>query len=53
MSAYTKRKHVSKEIEEFDDLPTDKSIAKIISGKGKSYDVLIFNLKISFLMIFN
>ena len=29
MSAYTKRKHVSKEVEEFDDLPTDKSIVKI------------------------
>lgn len=36
MSAYTKRKHVSKEVEEFDDLPTDKSIVKIVCGKGNN-----------------
>jgi len=36
MSQYTKRKHVSKELDEFDDLPTDKSIVKIISGKGNN-----------------
>lgn len=39
MSAYTKRKHVSKEVEEFDELPTDKSIVKIIGGKGKGSEL--------------
>ena len=36
MSAYTKRKHVSREIDEFDQLPTDRSIVKIIGGKGNN-----------------
>ena len=36
MSAYTKRKHVSKEVEEFDDLPNDRAIVKIVCGKGNN-----------------